>query len=325
MRAALEPARSKTYRPDALLTVVTSKKQFELSVELVRSHLSRLAPTHLLAKAGAISNLIIFAPHIGRDLGELFEREGVNFVDLAGNAFVRLGDEYIARIQGKSAPASPSEKAMRAPAFAVLFALLAEPALLSATTRALGEAAGGVSPQTARDVRLRLVNAGLLLEGRKGFQWAPGGVGRALEQWTAGYTSTLYPHLLLGRFRAREKDLTALEQALTPKLDALKQRWAWGGGAAAQQLTGYYRGVQTVIYFEERPSPPQLQALGLVPDAEGPVILLQAPGPTAFVPDRTSVHPLLVYTDLLQEGHARAWEAAAEVRARFGLGEELRA
>ena len=322
-----EPRPHRPGRPplDALLTIVTPKETFELRAEVKRSHLGREQANQLVAMARQIPNLIVFAPYVGRELGETFAEAGVNFVDLAGNAFVRLGDQYIARIQGKSAPSTPTEKAMRAPAFRVLFALLADPSLVSATTRALGEAAGGVSPQTARDARLRLVESGLLLDSRIGFQWAPGGVARALERWTAGYASTLYPQLLLGRFRAREQDATALERTLQPKLDALQVRWAWGGGAAAQNLTGYYRGVQTVVYLEACPPREELRELGLVPDVKGPVSLLEAPGPTAFVNDSASVHPLLVYTDLLQEGHERAWEAASEVRTRFQLAEEPRA
>jgi hypothetical protein len=310
---------------DARVILVTPSRTFELSAQLKRSHLGREAAHHILGLARGSASLIVFAPYVGRELGDMFEQAGVNFIDLAGNAFLRLGDQYVARIQGKSAPTAPTERAMRAPAFRVLFALLAEPSLVSATTRVLGEAAGGVSPQTARDARLRFVESGLVLASNRSFQWAPGGRGRAFEQWTAGYASTLYPQLLLGRFRAREKDATALERELQPKLDALHVRWAWGGGAAAQNLTGYYRGTETMVYVEDLPERAlALRELGLVPDAKGPVSLLEAPGPAAFYKDSAAVHPLLVYTDLLQEGHQRAWEAASEVRARFHLGEELR-
>ena len=42
--------------------------------------------------------------------------------------------------------------------------------------------------------------------------------------------------------------------------------------------------------------------------------LVQAPGPRAFEgPNAEVVHPLLVYADLLAEGHDRAREAAAEI------------
>ncbi|MBI5490298.1 MAG: hypothetical protein HY905_23380 [Deltaproteobacteria bacterium] len=89
------------------------------------------------------------------------------------------------------------------------------------------------------------------------------------------------------------------------------------GGAAAHRLTGYYRGDQTLLYFADPPPSPAKQ-LRLVPDAEGDVWLARSPGPLAFSgPNRATVHPLLVYADLIGEGHERARDAAAEVRRRF--------
>ena len=46
--------------------------------------------------------------------------------------------------------------------------------------------------------------------------------------------------------------------------------------------------------------------------------MVRSPGALAFrSPHPETVHPLLVYADLLAEGHDRAREAAAELSARF--------
>ena len=107
-----------------------------------------------------------------------------------------------------------------------------------------------------------------------------------------------------------------LEARLAPALSAIGP-WRWGGGAAADRLTHYYRGDRTVAYVEQPPAD-LARRLGLVPAADGPVLLVRAPGPLAFrSPHAETVHPLLVYADLLAEGHDRARDAAREIDARY--------
>jgi hypothetical protein len=44
---------------------------------------------------------------------------------------------------------------------------------------------------------------------------------------------------------------------------------------------------------------------------------MRAPGPLAFEGAEATVHPLLVYTDLLHEGESRAHEAAAVFAEKY--------
>jgi hypothetical protein len=56
----------------------------------------------------------------------------------------------------------------------------------------------------------------------------------------------------------------------------------------------------------------------MIPDPEGPVVVLRAPGPVALhSPDLTTVNPLLVWAELLEEGNDRASEGALRVARRF--------
>ena len=120
----------------------------------------------------------------------------------------------------------------------------------------------------------------------------------------------------VGRFRAKQHTADAIEADLAPRLAALGE-WRWGGGAGAQRLTGYYRGDRTIIYVREA-DPAAVRKLPLVPDPAGDVALVRAPGPLAFEgPNPEVVHPLLVYADLLTEGHDRAREAAAEIYEKY--------
>jgi hypothetical protein len=309
------PARPST--SDGTVTVTTPTRSFELPYELKRSHLSREQAELVIAQAKQLPGLLLLAPSISPGLGARLEEHHVNFMDAAGNCFLRLSDAYVARMQGRApARVAPVDKGLRAPSYRVLFALLIDPDLLTASTRALAEASGGVSPQTAADLRARLITLQLVHQTKRSYRWAPESNKRLMELWLSGVGSTLYPGLLVARFRGPDTDLARLEARLAERLSALGS-WAWGGGAAAQRLTDFYRGTNTVVFLGADVEPPSARALGLVQDPRGPIVLYRAPGPRAFREGADIVHPLLVYTDLLLEGEPRASEAAEEIHERF--------
>ena len=246
-----------------------------------------------------------------------FGRTKVNFVDLAGNCHLEVGDRYYAHIEGRRPESKPSTaRALRGPAYQVLFALLADPDLTTAPARVLADAAGKVSPQTALDARRRFRDRGLLVGPPDALQWTPRGYRQGLDTFLAGFADTLAAGLIVGRYRARQRDVRDLEEGLTPRLDA-SVSWRWGGGAACERLTEYYRGDTTVIYVDD--ARPKLAAdLQLAVDRQGPITIMRAPGPLAFdSPKSDTVHPLLAWADLLVEGDERATEAAGEIYNRY--------
>jgi len=301
---------------DAVLSITTPSGTLKLLCQIKRTHLRSEGAQLLLHTAAKARALIILAPFVGRELGQQLEEARINFIDAAGNCHVRIGNHFLARVQGRTAlTKTTADRAWRAPAHRVLFALLAQPTMIDATARVLGSAAG-VSPQTASDVRYRLVELGLLLHTKKRTAWAPNRIQDAQSLWLSGFTATLAPSLLIGRFRARETDPNELENRIESQLDTLCN-WRYGGSAACMRLTGFYRGTRTVIYAFDPPAnmPSQLQ---LVRDSKGPVVLMHAPGSPAFESmDQRCVHPLLAYADLLSDPDSRAKEGAREIYERY--------
>jgi hypothetical protein len=276
------------------------------------SHLSRANAEHLIVLGQAIPGLFVLAPAVGRELGELFEQARINFVDRAGNCHVRLSDKLIARVQGRKAVRpEPSARALRAPAYRALFALLARPSLIDAPLREIA-ATAGVSPQTVADLKQRLIDRGFVVKMKAGHVWLPERHNDALSMFVAGFADSLAPQLLIGRYRAAERDPALLEQRVEPLLDKVAT-WRYGGGAAAMRLTGHFRSERTVIYLQDPPA--DLPArLRLLPDRAGPIVLMREPGRLAFESPRPRcVHPLLAYADLLAEHDSRAREAAGEL------------
>jgi hypothetical protein len=300
---------------DAWLSIRTPIGEHALPCEIKRTHLRKEVAELLIHRAQKYPGLVVFAPLVGRDLGDLFEHAGINFVDPAGNCHLRIGEQYVARIQGRPAERPRTGRGLRAPAYQTLLALLIQPELIDSPSRTIASATG-VSPQTANDLRRRLVELQIVLKTRDHHRWTPGRRKDALALWIAGYTTTLAPSLLIGHFRAQDRDPDLFERRIEPLLDGICE-WRYGGGAAANRLTEYYRGERTNLYVHNAPVdlPTRLRLLRA---ADGPIVLARAPGKLAFeAPHPRCVHPILAYADLLAEGGERAREAAGMIHDRF--------
>jgi len=240
--------------------------------------------------------------------------QGANFVDLAGNCRLQIGRRHIAKIEGRPPERRPQQgRGTGAPGQQILFALLVQPELLNGPVRNLAKAAG-VAPVTAADRIARLRKEGVVHEAnRERRLTAPR---RLLDLWINGYETLVRPKLMIGRYRAQETDPEALEHKIEQTLDD-KVTWAFGGGAAAHRLTGYYRGPDTVVHVRQ-PGFDVAKGLRALRADDGPLILLRAPGPLAFEGTKPrTVAPLLVYTELLFTGDKRAREAAGEIERKY--------
>src|SRR6266571_5929478 len=302
---------------DGRVRIVTPNATEEFAIEAKRTHLTRTIVDGVLARAARTKPKrpwILFAPHVGRPLARYLDEQGANFVDLAGNCRLQIGRRHIAMIEGRPPERRPLQgRGTGAPGQQILFALLVQPDLLNVPVRALAKAAG-VAPATAADRIAQLRTAGLIHESHDGKRLTT--PRRLLDLWIKGYESLVRPKLLMGRYRAQETDPEALERVIAETLDD-KVIWAFGGGAAAQRLTGYYRGPDTVVHLQPAGFD-TAKRLRILRADDGPLVLLRAPGPLAFKGAKPrTVAPLLVYTELLFAGDKRAREAAGEIERKY--------
>lgn len=300
---------------DAVVALtLTDGKKVKLLVELKSSHL----PANVAQQLEALhrhfeGDWILMAPYVGAPLGAALEERGINFVDREGNCHLRIDDGHVARIQGRVPPKKPARgRALRAPGYQVMFALLAQPSLLEAPQRDLARAAG-TSRQPVADLLARLTEERLLVRRRGQHAWVDGPNAALLERWLAGYRATLRPRLEVGRFRLPVREPHELEAWLEARLDQVR----YGGTAGAYRLSPHYRGPLTVAHLGP-PSEALRRKLKALRAADGELAWLRGIGEvSAMSPRPDTVHPLLVYAELVADPDPRAADAAVRIRDEY--------
>ena len=305
---------------DAILRLHTVAGEKTFVVESKSGHLGYAIVNAAIHRARQFGHypLLICAPHVPPPLVHHIIEQGAAFIDLAGNCHLEIGENYVASVEGrKPVPRPKTGRAFRTAGYQVMFAILAEPSLVGRSVRALATLAGAGKTATAETIA-QLAHEGLIGKTRKGRIILHRK--RLLDKWLHGYSEVLRPAWTIGRYRMAEKETDAVERQIRETLG--NSRWAWGGAAAAMRLTQYYRGPETVVHVwpYDETLPRRVRA---IPDADGPVTILETPFDLAFkgaVPE--TAHPLLVYAELLSSGDERERNTAEVVRDQF-LGDLL--
>jgi hypothetical protein len=316
----LHPSTFPDDRADGVLSLKTPKSTHLFDLEVKQAHVTYAVVDAAIGRrkkrrAEKESRaLMLFAPHIGRPLAEYLVGEDVNFVDEAGNCHIQLGTSFMALIEGRTATyRAAAGRGIGLSGHLVLFAILAKPELLNSSIRTLAERAG-VSKTAVEHILARLTQEGAIVRGRNRRHLQNTKV--LLDRWLSGYSTLVRPRLLVGQYRTQDTDPSTLEGRIESVLTDAKP-WGWGGGAAANRLMGFYRGSRTILHLAE-PSETTIRSLRGLPSNEGELTVLRTPGHIALegAAPRT-VHPLLVYTELLTEGTDRARESAEMVHTRY--------
>jgi len=101
------------------------------------------------------------------------------------------------------------------------------------------------------------------------------------ELLVTGYSQILRPKLILGRFRSPERDISDFLQRLPAALERSPPAFAVTGGPAAELIQHFYRGPELPLFLRDS-SPTVQQRLRLLPDRQGPIVILRAFGEMVF-------------------------------------------
>lgn len=322
---ALEPEIPIGREADALVDIYVEEKKHRYVV-VAKTRVDRLATLgqvkaqlHQLGKRG-----LLLAPYITQALAKECRKLDLAFLDMAGNAYLKLPGLHIyiagEKPEAWAATTTGAKGGATATALRVVFALLCEPRLLNAPYREIVEAAGvalGAVGWVFFDLEQRGYIAGRKRQHNRRFLEPV----RLLEEWVTNYPIKLRPKLNPRRFRAdrpdwwRTADLTGLGAC-------------WGGEIAAHRLTAYLKPATCTIYIEPqkgntaestgRALTRLVAAHRLRAEPQGDIEVLDAFW--HLPPDREHpdvVPPILAYADLIATLDPRNLETARLIREQY--------
>jgi len=309
----------RTANEDARIEIRTPVRKFALTIEVKRAYLDRTLTNALVALAARRSAvpLLVLARYVSQPSGERLAAAGINFVDLAGNVHLRLGDKYHTFWLGKHEKREKAEGKRPGPAaFQVLFTFLARPEAIQWPARQVA-GVSGAGKTAAAEARRRLISNGIL-QPLSGGRHSPANAKALQEDFIRGYGQVLRPHISLGRFRSAGQDPEEFVERLAAVATRNDLKWALTGGPGAYELDRFYRGEETPVFIGARTITEQLKReLKLLPDTRGPITCLHLFGDAVLWtgPTRRPIaHPWLIYAELLYQGEPRSLEAAEEIR-----------
>ena len=307
-----EPAQELlSFKADAWLRVGREGRLADYVVELK----NRLTPathgaaTMQLQHAAAVTGFapLLVTDYITPPMAEKLYAQKQQFVDTAGNVYLD-GRGLLVYLKGRklqnTAIAPHAGKAYTTTGLKVIFALLCEPALADAPQRAIAAAAGvalGAVPAVLADLQqtghLLVLPKRRLLNATK----------RLLDEWALTYARRLRAKTLHMTYAVKDFDAWQQWPLDAPAL--------WGGEPAANLLVKYLKpGILTI--YADRLAPQllmeQRMTMARGGQADDRVLEWRKPfwGNMAATTRPDTVHPVLVYADLLATGDARCIETA---------------
>ena len=323
---AMEPATGRA-RFDALLAwkgpkgtiryLIEEKRHLQnQDVRVVIDQLKRWQEHLPAAERGA--RLLLVAPTVRPHQAMILEQEGIDYLDLAGNAHL-AGPGVLIHVQGRQ-PGKQAVAQRRRPNrgwIKTVLTLLVQPGLVAGPYRPLAEKAQ-VALGTIAGCITDLTTRGLLLEGKDGRRIADRP--QLVALWVQAYVDILRPKLEERRFQIRADNKPEIWERFREVLGKGEVRWALTGADAAQRRTHFFRAEETEIYapvhaLDDRALQKMLVAQ---PAARaGNLLVIEPPAPVATPPGIGNEPPmtpdLLVYAELRYRGTAQALEAAEMV------------
>jgi len=248
---------------------------------------------------------LLVADYINPVMADRLKELDIWFLDTVGNAYINESPIFV-YIRGNR-PETPigtitKRRAFQATGLKIVYAFLCKPELVNAPYRDIASAAD-VALGTVGWVITDLKELGYIVKMGKN-QRRLKKLKKLFERWVEAYPDHLRPKLLIGKFTSNEPEWWNK----TTKLMNLNAYL--GGEIAAEYLTNYLKPETKTIYARERPQDIQLH-FKMRKDPRGDIELLDTFWNIEYDwPDKKTVHPMLIYADLLATGDPRNIETA---------------
>lgn len=269
---------------------------------------------------------LLVADYVNPRMGDKLRRQGVQFIDTAGNAYInqppvyvyvtghRPGDYQLMPYQGGA------KRAFEPKGLMVIYAFLCQPGLVNAPYREIAKVTD-VAVGTVNKVIDALKAAGFVRDvGRKEKRQLVD-YERLLERWVEAWPEKLRPKQFFGEF-------VAMDPYWWKGINMEKYGGYWGGEIAGAIYTDYLKPEIATVYLPKENLNEFLMDMRLRKATEwnentqGQVMIYHA-----FWDERLDVfepiqkpgvvHPILAYADLVATGDTRNLEVARMIYDRY--------
>jgi hypothetical protein len=242
--------------------------------------------------------MLLFTKYIPSAIAKQYVKEGINYIDAAGNCHIHQGTLYLI-IEGKRVerlPKANQPRVFREAGIRLSYWLLTDPENTNKSFRELAELAqislGSVSVLFQELEELKFI---LRTKNRKVLKNKL----EHLQRWVIAYNDVLRPRLHIKRINFVKQ--SEYSNWVNLSLNAIPEKTLWGGECAGFLLTGNLTPAKFTIYTADT-----WQNIGktlkLVPDDSGKIEILNLFCKTE---NDDAVSPLLAYADLMGSGDSR--------------------
>ncbi|MCR9226250.1 MAG: type IV toxin-antitoxin system AbiEi family antitoxin [Flavobacteriaceae bacterium] len=252
--------------------------------------------------------IILIAQYISKEAANQLKERGFNYIDIAGNAFVKKGDLviYIEGQKRRTATLTNQSRAFQEAGVKIIFHLLSEPENLQDSYRTIAQKVG-VSLGSVSNVMAELEELNYLIKTNE--KRVLKNKEELLERWLVEFNTVLKPRIIRSRMKFIDTDM--VQNWRHTLLNQTGRDILWGGESAGAILTDNFRPQEFTIYSNLE-LPEIAKTLRLVPDKTGNVEVRQKFWQNNNW-NQNTVPALLIYTDLKNSGYGRNVEIANQV------------
>lgn len=282
---------------------VTGKIKFNLPIEC-KKNLRTINILPLVNLKETYKNLLVITDHIYPNIAEQLRLREINYLDTVGNIYIHTEDVFI-YLQGIKTNNQNEKVAGRAfgkAGLKFIYYTLTERDFLNQTYRqmaercdtALGNITYIINDLVKQDFFRKATKNTYYLNNRE----------KLLQEWVLNFEKKLKPQYLIGTFRFAERHQINTWLLLNMDYKLTK----WGGEPATEILTGYLKPALFTLYTLEKKIE-LIKKFKLIPDEQGYLKIYEAIFPQND-PETKTVHPLIVYADLINTADPRTDELA---------------
>ena len=299
------------FRFDKLVKFKYQKKVLLYCVEIKPNINNAVIAFLLQHRKNLLHPLLLITRYVNNNKAEELKKNGIQFIDNAGNAYINYYPIYIF-IKGNKPPdiffKNKQHRAFEPSGLKIIYTLLCYPELVKEPYRYITEITN-VALGTIGWVMNDLIDLGFVVKmGDRGRQLLK--KEELFNRWCIDYNEKLKLKLLINKFTG-PKDWW-IHHKLNPEYGQ------WGGEVAANKLINYIKPQDIIIYADREKYKNVVIKNKLRKDINGDVVFFErfwkVNKNNKF---KEIVNPILIYADLINTGNQRVIETARMIYEKY--------